>query len=229
MLSFFQCLADRPPDEPRGVERGLARHGDDLAGVRVEHHGGAAVGGRLVVGVRQVDAVVHGVLGGALHLGVDRELQVVAGLRQRAAGHDLLGPPAGVDFDAHRAVDAAQPLVVGVLHARLADHVARLVAAEARLGELVRADLAELPEEVGAERRPAGSRAGSSGAPRRRGRRRCARAGTTRWRGSVSCLIVTKSYCRPRPFVIWLQGTPTWRTISCRRRRASWRARGRGA
>ena len=127
-------LGRQAADEPGRIERRFAGHGDDRAGVHVEHHRGAAVGAQLVVGVSQVDAVVDGVLGGALHLRVDRELQVVAGLGQRAAGHDLLGATARVDLDAHRTIDAAQPLVVGVLHARLADDVAGLVAAEAAPG-----------------------------------------------------------------------------------------------
>ena len=67
-----------------------------------------------------------------------------------------------VDLDALLAVDAAQVAVVGALEAGLADDRARLDAAEARLLQLLRADLADVPRICAAERAAAGSRAGRS-------------------------------------------------------------------
>ena len=57
-----------------------------------------------------------------------------------------------VHRDGVDAVDAAQEGVVAALDAALADHVAAVVVVEARILELLRADLGELPVDVRAER-----------------------------------------------------------------------------
>ena len=128
-------LGADPADPDAGVVGRVARHAEDLAVLHVEDDGRAAVGRVLAVAVRQRDARPQRLLGGRLHLGVEGGDEGVARLRHAAAhGLGLLGPAEGVHLDAGDPVTAAQPLVVGVLEAVLADHVAGRVPLVVRVG-----------------------------------------------------------------------------------------------
>ncbi len=165
-----------------GVEGRVAGQGEELAVLDVHDHRSRTVGAPVLAAVGEVDAVAKRLLGLRLDLGVQRQHQRVAGLGQSSPGDGLagLGAAHGVDLDAGQAVATPQPAVVGRLDAALADHVARLVGAVARLS---RAALCRSPRGApGPARRalPWGSSAGSPCGPQRQGRARCARGGATR-------------------------------------------------
>ena len=128
------------------VEAGVGAHGQDLAVARVHRHEGAAAV-LDAVGDRDSAGLGHGVLAGALEVEVERELELLA-LDRLALGERPLGPPEGVDLDAGRPGLAAQVAVVGVLQAALPHDGALRHAAEARLLELARADLAHGAEDL---------------------------------------------------------------------------------
>ena len=107
----------------------------------------AGVGLGEAVGVRRGDAELDGVLGRLLDAGIESQHEVVARFRQAATGHDALRPAERVDLDLRGAVLALQPLVVGRLHAALADLVVGQVALELGLFELLGVDLAEIAED----------------------------------------------------------------------------------
>ncbi len=114
------------PDPDVGVEGRVAGHGDDLAGLDVEHQRGAAGRPVIAAAVRQIDSVAERFLGLRLDLRVDGRHQGVARLRQTAAGHGvaLLGAAEGIDLDLGHAVAATQPAVITPFEAALADQVA---------------------------------------------------------------------------------------------------------
>ena len=101
---------------------------------------------------RAAHALGERLLGGALGVEVDRQADVAAGHGRLDVPHRAGRLAEGVDGHGVDAVDAAQERVVAALHAALADHVAALVVVEARVLELLGADLGELPVDVRAER-----------------------------------------------------------------------------
>ena len=117
-----------------GIEAGTRDHGENLAIARVHGHDGAV-------------AVAECQFGGALQVVVNGQSQVLAGdgvLDSEVA--DL----AAVAVDNHFAgtVLAAQQLVVGLLDAGLAHHVAGLVVGKARIVQIVFAHLAHVADQV---------------------------------------------------------------------------------
>src|SRR3954449_114020 len=136
-------LRDRPREHRRVVRR-VRPHREHLAVARVERDEGARRPRAAGDSARE-----HG-LAGALEVEVERRAQRPAG--DRVAGLRLaLRAAERVDRDPLRAVHAAQVAVVGALDALLANDRALPYAAEARELELVRADLADGPLELGAE------------------------------------------------------------------------------
>ena len=134
-------LGQRPGEEG-GFEGREGAQAEDFAGVDVHRDEAAR---QAAFGQRR--------LAGRLHVGVDRELQVVA--RHRRLGDE---PAVGrrlaerVDLDPGHARLAAQEAVVGVLDPVLADLVAGPQALVARLLQLFFGDLADVAEDVGGER-----------------------------------------------------------------------------
>jgi hypothetical protein len=139
-------------DVPRRLERRVRREREHRAVARVERDDRAAVRGPLVVGVREVDAVLQRALRGPLQVGVEREPQVVPGRGADGRLDRRLRAAAAVDRQLRRAVTAAQVAVVGRLDAGLPDDVAGLVAELAPLLQLVLRDLADVPERLRGER-----------------------------------------------------------------------------
>ena len=117
-----------PADVDLGVERRVRRQGEDLARVDVHGDERAAVRGPLVLVVGQPDPVGERLLGRALEVDVDRQPDVVAGLRQLAELPLARDPPERVDEDAPLAANAAEIRVVDRLDPGLPDAVARRVA-----------------------------------------------------------------------------------------------------
>ena len=109
-------------------------HGQNLAIARVHRHHRA-------VGVAQRQ------LGRALQVDVDGQLQILArnGVLRPQVAHLA---PVAVHNHIARSVLAAQQLVVGLLHARLAHHVARLVGRIARIVQILLAHLAHVADQV---------------------------------------------------------------------------------
>ena len=117
-----------------GVEAGPRHHRQNLAVPRVHGNDGAV-------------AVAQGEFRGALKIVVDGEPQILAGNGVLDAEVAHLAPVA-VDDHFARAVLAAQQLVVRLLHARLAHHVARLIVGEARIVQIVLAHLAHVADQM---------------------------------------------------------------------------------
>src|SRR6185437_13306164 len=89
----------------------------------------------------------HRLFGDALEVEVDGEAQVMARRSKLLAFYaDLL--PVAVDDDVARAIDAAQPPVIGLFHARLAHHVTGLKVVIAAALEVLLRDLADIPDQV---------------------------------------------------------------------------------
>ena len=117
-----------------GIETGPRNHGQNLAVARVHGHNRAV-------------AVAQRQFGGALQVVVDRQLQVLA--RHRVLNAKVAHfAPVAVDHHFAAAVLPAQQLVVGLLHARLAHHVARLVVGKPRIVQVVLAHFAHVPDQV---------------------------------------------------------------------------------
>ena len=138
-------------DELGGVVGGGARHGDDLARVRVQAHDGAG-GGVVVVSAGSVcEGLLQGLLCDLLDLGVDGETHVVAldGADGVHGAHDVAGC---VDLDTLDAAVSLQVALEGLLGAVLAHDVAALVAVGAvGLGKLLLADGARIAQHVGCQ------------------------------------------------------------------------------
>ena len=94
------------------------------------------------VRLRARDAVADRLLGDALELGVDRELEAASRLDHAQRPERPDGAAERVDGDAVPHQAAVQPAVVGRLDAGLADDLARLGARVAPVVELVLVDLA---------------------------------------------------------------------------------------
>ncbi len=133
--------------EPARVVGGVVGHRQQSAGVGVHDDGGSGGGLRIAGGVRQGDARLDGLLGRPLHPRVDRQDEVVAGLRQAAAGQHTLSLAEGVDLDSRDAVRAPQPPVVGGLNPALTDLVVGQVPLEPGLFELPGIDLPQVAQD----------------------------------------------------------------------------------
>ena len=117
-----------------GVEAGPRNHRQNLAVPRV-HGNDRAV------------AVAQREFGGALQIVVDRELQILPrhGVLDAEVAHLA---SAAVDDHLSRAVLPAQQFVVGLFHACLAHHVARLIVGKARVVQIVLAHLAHVADQM---------------------------------------------------------------------------------
>ena len=141
------------PLEHRGIERGVARHGDDppVGEVHDHHrarHAGAgadgAVLGRDELSERAVADVLHGALERKAHIGPLRGLHLA---------HYLHDVAVGVRDHRALAVVARQKVVVVLLDAGAAHHVVELDGAPlARRGEVVLGDRAGVAQHVRGER-----------------------------------------------------------------------------
>ena len=143
-------LVDRLGEQVR-VEARVGAEREDLAVARVHGDVGAGLG-RVEVAVGGVDRPGQRVVGGALEAEVERELELAA-LERRHAGRlpRVVAGAHRVDDHAGEAVRPAQVGVVGLLDAVLADARPLLEAAVALLVELLRRDLAQGAEELGAQ------------------------------------------------------------------------------
>ena len=118
-----------------GVVAGMGNQGENLAVAGVHGHHGA-------VGVAQRQ------FRGALQVNVDGQLQVLAGDGVLGAQVAHLAPMT-VHHHVARAVLATQQLVIGLLNAGLAHHVARFVGRIARVVQILLAHLAHVADQVG--------------------------------------------------------------------------------
>ena len=133
-MSLFQSVRLMRDGEGVGVEAGPGDHGQNVAVARI-HGDDCAV------------AVAESQFGGALQIVVDGQLQVLA--RDGVLDAEIADFAAvAVDDDIARSVLAAQQLVVGLFHARLADHVAGFVVGKARVVEVFLTDFAHITDEV---------------------------------------------------------------------------------
>ena len=131
---------------------GIARERVEAAGPWVDHHRCAGVGVGMHVPVGEGDPVLDHLLGDALQPCVDRQLQrrqLLAGHRNAQRAHH---PSERVDLHTRLLEAAVEPAVVPRLDPGLADDLPALRARVAGRAELRRADLAEQPEELAAER-----------------------------------------------------------------------------
>ena len=130
------ALVRRHPDA--GLVGRQGRLGQDRAGVGVDRHDRAGVGGVRAVCLGHVDAVLDRLFGDLLKAAVDGELERRSLAGAGAARYDRpTGVAAGVEHLGHLAVGAAQPAVIGQLHPSLphragARQVARPVEAAVR-------------------------------------------------------------------------------------------------
>ncbi len=120
-----------------GVEIGMGDQRQDFAGAGIHGDDGAV-------------AVAQQLLGFALQVEIDGELQVLSRSGVLRAQDAHLAAVAVHDYVA-RAVYAAQELVVGLLHAVLAHHVAGLIGGVARLIQVIFAHLAHVADQVRGE------------------------------------------------------------------------------
>ena len=109
-------------------------------------------GGPLAVSVRERDAVLQRALGGALQRDIDREADVVAGLRRPRQRQLALRTAQGVDAKLGDAGRPAQVRVERRLDARLADAVAEHVALLPHALQLIGRDLVDVAEHLGQQR-----------------------------------------------------------------------------
>ncbi len=117
-----------------GVEAGTRDHGENLAVPRIHGHDRAV-------------AVAQGEFGGALQVVVDGEPEILAGYCVLDAEITHFSPTA-VDDHLARAVLAAEQRIVGLLYACFAHHVTRLVVGEARIVQIVLAQLTHVTDQM---------------------------------------------------------------------------------
>ena len=120
-----------------GIEAGPRHHGQDLAIARIHRHNRAV-------------AVAKRQLRGLLQIVVDRQLQVLP--RNRVLDSQVANlPSVAVHNHFPRSVLPAQQRVVGLLHACLAHHIARLIVGKAWVVQVFFAHFAHVTNQVGSK------------------------------------------------------------------------------